>query len=103
MLTFTKAQSEQRLLLLKFFRNQFCNRQVGLLSRTSGIFLRHPLNKSPLRNDILSAAGKPGDRWAGLRKKAGREESPDTVVFASCAWDENPGRAAPQTKGQRAW
>ena len=27
-------------------------------------------------------AGKPGDRWAGLRKKAGREESPDTVVFA---------------------
>jgi len=26
-------------------------------------------------------AGRPGDRWAGLRKKAGREESPDTVVF----------------------
>jgi hypothetical protein len=26
-------------------------------------------------------AGKPGDRWAHLRKEAGREESPDTVVF----------------------
>jgi len=34
------------------------------------------------RDDILSVAGRPGDRWAGLRKKAGREESPDTVVFA---------------------
>jgi len=27
-------------------------------------------------------AGRPGDRWASLRKKAGREESPDTMVFA---------------------
>jgi len=46
-------------------------------------------------------AGRPGDRWVGLRKfsarkrlklkKAGREESPDTVVFASYAWDESFG------------
>jgi hypothetical protein len=27
-----------------------------------------------------STAGKPGDRWASLRKKASREESPDTVI-----------------------
>jgi hypothetical protein len=32
-------------------------------------------------------AGKPGDRWAGLRKKAGREESPDTDVFGGDAED----------------
>ena len=31
---------------------------------------------------IMKLAGRPGDRWASLRKKAGREESPDTVVFA---------------------
>ena len=28
----------------------------------------------------LELAGRPGDRWALLRKKDGREESPDTVV-----------------------
>ena len=36
-----------------------------------------------LRSAILYVAGKPGNRWVCLRKKAGREESPDTVVFAS--------------------
>jgi hypothetical protein len=60
----------------------------------------------------MSMAGRPGDRWASLRKKAGREESPDTVVFAFGAWDESFGtacrdeslrRGTPQTKGQRAW
>jgi hypothetical protein len=35
----------------------------------------------PAAQAILWEAGMPGDRWAGLRKKAGREESPDTVVF----------------------
>ena len=40
-------------------------------------------------SDILTSAGKPGDRWALLRKKLGREESPDTVVFAFYAWDES--------------
>lgn len=29
---------------------------------------------------IIELAGKPGDRWASLRKKASREESPDTVI-----------------------
>jgi hypothetical protein len=33
------------------------------------------------RTLYLKMAGKSGDRWAGLRKKASREESPDTVVF----------------------
>ena len=56
-----------------------------------------------MQDDILRMAGKPGDRWASLRKKAGREESPDTVVFAFYAWDESLRRTAPQTKGQRAW
>jgi hypothetical protein len=45
-----------------------------------------------MQGDILRTAGKPGDRWAGLRKEAGREESPDTVVFASHAWDGSSGR-----------
>ena len=40
-------------------------------------------------------AGKPGDRWAFLRKKAGREESPDTVVFAPYGWDESLQQKAP--------
>jgi hypothetical protein len=67
------------------------------------IFPAHRLCWRPLRDDILSLAGRPGDRWAGLRKKAGREESPDTVVFAFCAWDEGLRRKALQTNGQRAW
>ena len=50
-------------------RNLLC-----FLARTSGLGTE--------AGDILSAAGRPGDRWAGLREKAGREESPDTVVFA---------------------
>jgi hypothetical protein len=39
------------------------------------------------RDGILASAGKPGDRWVGFRKKAGREESPDTVVFAPALED----------------
>jgi hypothetical protein len=48
-------------------------------------------------------AGKPGDRWAFLRKKAGREESPDTVVFAFSVGDESLRHNTFETKGQRAW
>jgi len=48
-------------------------------------------------------AGKPGDRWASLRKRAGREESPDTVVFAGSTVCASVRRNAPQTAGQRAW
>jgi len=55
------------------------------------------------QDDILGLAGRPGDRWASLRKKVGREESPDTVVFAFGALDERLRRGTPQTKGQRAW
>jgi len=44
-------------------------------------------------------AGRPGDRWASLRKKAGREESPDTVVFNVMAEDESLWRGALGLKG----
>ena len=49
-----------------------------------------------MQDDIINMAGRPGDRWASLRKKAGREESPDTVVFAFFDlgrkfWHEVPG------------
>jgi hypothetical protein len=60
-------------------------------------------NRQSAHDDILCEAGRPGDRWASLRKKAGREESPDTVVFAFCAGDESLQWKTPQTKGQRAW
>ena len=53
------------------------------------IFPCHPLNSDRFKMIYLCVAGRPGDRWAGLRKKAGREESPDTVVFAFYAWDES--------------
>jgi hypothetical protein len=62
-----------------------------------------------MRGDILSAAGRPGDRWAGLRKssarkrlglkKAGREESPDTVVFAFFAGTKVFGGGRLRLKG----
>jgi len=61
------------------------------------------MNRRSMQDDILCMAGRPGDRWASLREKAGREESPDTVVFAFYAWDESLRRETPQTKGQRAW
>jgi len=41
---------------------------------------------------IMGEAGKPGDRWAGLRKKASREESPDTVVLGGSARDQRATR-----------
>ena len=44
-------------------------------------------------------AGRLGDRWAGLRKKAGREESPDTVVFNVTCWDESLGAWRLRLKG----
>ncbi len=40
----------------------------------------------------MAVAGKPGDRWAGFRKKAGREESPDTVIFGGNARDQRATR-----------
>jgi hypothetical protein len=48
-------------------------------------------------------AGRPGDRWASLRKKAGREESPDTVVFGAKRLGlkgNAPGNARGPTLGQ---
>lgn len=49
-------------------------------------------------------AGRPGDRWVGLRKKAGREESPDTVVFSAAKLrTEVRGERLREAKGQRAW
>jgi hypothetical protein len=80
----------------------YFRRSVGVMTFLC-ISRIHRLRRRWLRDDILALAGRPGDRWAGLRKKAGREESPDTVVFAFCAWDESLRRRAPQTKGQRAW
>jgi len=67
-------------------------------------FISRDLSKADADTSvILNLAGKPGDRWAYLRKKAGREESPDTVVFAFRACDESFRGRTPQTAGQRAW
>ena len=41
---------------------------------------------------IMQMAGRLGDRWAGLREKASREESPDTVVFGESAPDQRATR-----------
>jgi hypothetical protein len=51
---------------------------------------------------ILNSAGKPGDRWALLRKELGREESPDTVIFAQAVATKVSAHCA-ETKGRRAW
>ena len=43
-------------------------------------FARLKLLVCAVSRSIIRVAGEPGDRWAGLRKKAGREESPDTPL-----------------------
>jgi hypothetical protein len=35
---------------------------------------------SPQGRGIIQVAGELDDRWSGLRKRAGREESPDTTL-----------------------
>ena len=83
-----------------FFRGLFSRWLLGIGVLTQTLqplkLLLPPIDWAHSMLYLLLADG-PGDRWACFRKKAGREESPDTVVFALAAVGENPWRGAGET------